>query len=294
MKNFRIFSALLAVVMMLTLLEGCFKKGDNDPWISFRSRTARLAGDWTVDQFNAKYSKKLASGENRNITLNQSGTSFKEIIEYLQMSAETQDSLKAGQDTTITWKGKMVNRKWRIDKNHSFEFVYEYKLVKTASKNYEEGSVTEGIFAPTNKAFMLDSTLIRNYTVEYSGHWAFLGGGDGYKNKERVTFNIEKQIYTSNISTTYTYDAEDDDDSYPNPIDTSFTVSSLTIQNNKYSSGEKSIVWDIDKLKNKEITLIRAIDQVNAVSSGKTDSTNATGKKLNTVRGNERYELVQD
>ena len=109
MKNFRIVGVLLILVMMTTLLEGCFRKGENDPFISFSSRKSRMSGVWNITEFTGDYLLKLNSGENRKILLKQSGASISETTEYINMSTETQDSLKAGQDTIIEWKGKIID-----------------------------------------------------------------------------------------------------------------------------------------------------------------------------------------
>ncbi len=267
MKKFRIIGLLLLVVMMSTLLEGCFRKGENDPFISFRSRKARMSGVWTITQFTGDYLKKLNSGENRTILLAQNGTTISETTDYIGMSSATQDSLQAGQDTTIEWKGKMIDSYYDIREDGTFDFAYEYVLEKTHSKNYENGnpdSVPPFFPAFPGKPYNLDSTMKRNYRTEYRGRWNFLDDVDGYKNRERVIFEIENATYITNYSVTYVLDAEDDDGKWSqgDPVDTTFSSQSLESVSHKYANGERSILWELDKLKNLEITMTRNLDHI--------------------------------
>lgn len=267
MKKFRIIGLLLLVVVMSTLLEGCFRKGENDPFISFRSRKARMSGVWTITQFTGDYLEKLNSGENRKIILAQTGTTISETTDYIGMSQATQDSLQAGQDTTIEWKGKMIDSYYDIREDGTFDFAYEYILEKTHSKTYENGNanpITPFFPAFPGKPFNIDSTMKRNYRTEYKGRWNFLDDVDGYKNRERVIFEIENATYITNYSVTYVLDAEDDDGRWDqgDPVDTTFSSQSLESVNHKYANGELSILWELDKLKNLEVTMMRELDHI--------------------------------
>ena len=54
MKNlFKLF-ALASIVLAITFTTSSCKKGENDPGISFRSRTSRLSGEWTLSTMNYK------------------------------------------------------------------------------------------------------------------------------------------------------------------------------------------------------------------------------------------------
>lgn len=44
----------LSTLLMGSLFMGC-KKGENDPFISLRSRDARLEGEWTLSKMDAKF-----------------------------------------------------------------------------------------------------------------------------------------------------------------------------------------------------------------------------------------------
>ncbi len=291
MKNRRAFVLLLVAIMTATLFEGCFKKGDEDPFISLRSRKARITNKWKVSSFDGNYLIKLNSGENRLVDLKQTDSKIVETIEYTKMSSETQDSLSAGQDTTIAWNGKIIEAYYDIKKDGSFEFVYEYSLEKTHRKEYLENGYNNSIgsFWPPfpGQNFTVDSVMKRNYRTVYKGRWNFLYNEDGYKNKERIIFEIEDAVNITNLSTTYIFDAEDDDGVFPsNPVDTTFSRQSLESVSNKYANGERSVLWEINKLRGKEVTLSRVLDHIY------THALTGTEGYKKVRRGSESTELV--
>jgi hypothetical protein len=57
----KILFALLLIPALFLLPSSC-KKGDNDPFISFRSRKARIANDWTCKSLNAQLTFSEPSG----------------------------------------------------------------------------------------------------------------------------------------------------------------------------------------------------------------------------------------
>jgi hypothetical protein len=286
MKKYRIVALLLTVVVMSTLLEGCMRKGDNDPFVSFKSRKARMTGVWDITAFTGNYLEKLNSGENRQILLQQTNTSMSETTDYIKMSEATQDSLGAGQDTSIEWTGKIIEAFYDIRKDGTFDFAYEYYLDVTHTKTLSEGSSTIGIFAPTSNPFTIDSTLTRTYRTEYRGRWNFLDDVDGYQKKERVIFEIENATYLINYSTTFVYDFEDDD--LEDEGDTTYSTQSFESVSHKYANGEYSILWEIDKLKNLEITLKRELDHIYTHAL-----TGTEGYKF-ARKGDELIELIQE
>ncbi len=48
MKKFTNYAMLAMFILSLTSLVSCSKKGEDDPFLSFKSRDTRLAGDWTL------------------------------------------------------------------------------------------------------------------------------------------------------------------------------------------------------------------------------------------------------
>jgi hypothetical protein len=286
MKKYKIVALLLTVVVMSTLFEGCTRKGEEDPFISLRSRKARMTGLWTVSSFTGNYKEELNTGERRSIEMKHTGKTVSETTEYIKMSEATQDSLKAGQDTTITWDGKIVEANYDIRKDGTFNFIYVYELEVTHSKTLSEGSSSIGIFAPTPNPFRIDSTLTRRYKTEYRGRWNFLDDIDGYKKHERIIFEVENATYQTNESTTFVYDFEDDDLAVE--TDTTFSTQSVEVTTHKYANGEHSIVWEVLMLKNKEAKFRRDLDYIYTyVYRGELGDNYAK-------KGDELVELVQE
>jgi hypothetical protein len=50
------FSTLLLITFIAAFLSGCLKKGEDDPLISFRTRKARVVGNWTMTSGKRSYS----------------------------------------------------------------------------------------------------------------------------------------------------------------------------------------------------------------------------------------------
>ena len=277
---------------MSTLLEGCLGKGDNDPFLSFSTRTSRMSNLWDVTKFNGDYHLKLNSGENRIITFRQSGLSVSETTDYIKMSEATQDSLQAGQDTTIEWKGKLLEAFYDIRDDGTFDFAYEYVLEKTHSKKYEDGNpnpITPFFPAYPGKPFTMDSIMTRNYRTEYRGRWNFLDKIDGWKDDQRIVFEIESASLVTNYSVTYVCDADDDDGTWANndPVDTTFSSQSLESVYEKFANGENNDVWEIDGLNGSSVTMKRPLDYIFTHAL-----TGLEGYK-STKKGSELFELEE-
>jgi hypothetical protein len=292
MKKYRIVGLLVIVALMSTLLAGCFAKGENDPWMSFSSRKKRMSNNWNIVKFEGKYLRKLNCGENRKIDLLQSGSSVSETTQYITMCEDTQDSLQAGQDTTIEWKGKLDEAFYNINEDGTFTFVYEYTLSKTHSKYYENGNPDSihPFFPPyPGKPFTIDSTMKRNYRTEYKGRWNFLNDIDGWEEDERVIFEIESSAFIINYAVTYVCDAEDDDGRWENqdPVDTTFSSQSLESITQKFANAEYNEVWAIDGLNGEAVTMTRPLDHVYTHAE-----TGFDGFK-ETKSGSELYELEE-
>ncbi len=65
----RAISFIIISVIMLTGLNSCFKKGENDPFVSLLTRKARLKGDW-----------QLSNMESKVTTTNSTGTSVETAV----------------------------------------------------------------------------------------------------------------------------------------------------------------------------------------------------------------------
>lgn len=183
MKNFGKL-ALAAAIILPAVLVSC-KKGENDPFLSLRSRKARVVGEWTVSK-----------GEGTDV--NTSTTQF------------------AGTTTTTT------TNNWTYDGASLSEV--KTTVVTTTSPASSNSSTTTDLTAETmTHSFEKDgawkSVQVVTYsngdtrTVTSTGRWNFTGGVGEVKNKEQIVVVTEKMEVsdfdksnntTSNTVTEYT------------------------------------------------------------------------------------------
>ena len=65
---------LLILTVILANLAGC-KKGENDPFLSFRSRDGRIIGEWTISNYN--YSETQKNGNTTtNVEVTYAGSTY--------------------------------------------------------------------------------------------------------------------------------------------------------------------------------------------------------------------------
>jgi len=274
MKRYVKILFLLGIISTTIVMESCFKKGPNDPFISFRSRKARMTGDWiiksyllqtTTDYINgAKYTYKLASTDG-NI-------------------AETQgfDNYPGQKDTGWTWSGTILtDRTFSFDKYGKVTYKFHYKISYFKEDEAEMPSWTN----PDNGvSYWVDTTWSYERKYYNTGTWNFLNNIDDYKSKERISIMWEhtefEEIY--NIKTVKR--AEDSD------INPDIQENSSYRQNKSdyFYNGENTQVWILDKLKNKEAMIYRYIDNNHSENAGDAETANTSTK------GYESYELEQE
>lgn len=239
---------LLFAFIGLSTLTGCLKKGDEDPFISLRSRKARVIGKWTIKDYNLSYTDIFVDGTKEKYDLLFSGSN----------ATLTLESIQTAKDTIITWKGAVVEGTYEFDEDGEMQFYLDYDLKRDST--YRDPDTDD----------QWDYEWSEHSRFDYRGTWNFLDKIDNFKDKERITFVWTTQIATKNynIKTTYT-DPEDPQ----NP-----TVQNQPRQDNstnKHANGEVADVWTITQLRNKEIKLYRQIneDQVSKTDNGVTITT---------------------
>ncbi len=220
-----IYTWLLALmVLSLPFVSGCFKVGDEDPFVSLRTRKARMIGDWTVKNYTLKYTEIFATGTKKITELTFSGSSVTKTVEWQQTA----------KDTIIEWKGEITEASYEFDDDGEMEFYLDYEIERDSSAVDEE----------TEESW--DFTWTEHYRLDYKGTWNFLDKIDNYKNKERITFVWTTFINTENYNfQTIYYEPEGAE-----------TVSNQPRQDNstqKFANGEVSDVWKIVQLRKKEI-----------------------------------------
>lgn len=138
----------VAIAIVALFIFGC-KKGENDPFLSLKSRKARLCQEWVLESGEAKYQSKATgqiSGSNLDLTEIKDGV--------LTMTVYHNDSL------TDVITGKF---------EQTIVFNKDYTYERHEISHYENGQL--------------------QYDEITRGSWAFLGKSkdEDYKNKERIT-----------------------------------------------------------------------------------------------------------
>lgn len=199
------------------------KKGPNDPALSFSSRKARLANEWIVASYY-EYWKDTDGNDSDEQTTEYDGTNVTSTWTSVSSGVTT-----SGTDATVV----TVNTfEYIINKDGTWEMTMDVTSVDT-----DEPWAGTTIVSTTSEV----STA--------SGTWAWIGKessddeNQDYKKKERVLMNT---LASTNVSQTTTVTTV-------GGVSTTNTGDTYT-SNYTYESGENSDIWDIDKLKGKEMT----------------------------------------
>jgi len=160
----KIFSSVLVVMILSTVTITSCKKGENDPFISLKSRTARLSGEW-----------KLTSG------------TVKETVTSGSSTTTTTDTYTDALRTEVEVAGSVTT-------THIYNYTQEMTFEKTghySSTTVETQTSFDGTAIPTN----FQSTV----TSVEEGHWAFLGKNKDteLKKKEGVAINPHSSTTTT-------------------------------------------------------------------------------------------------
>lgn len=226
MKTFKkIMVVAIIVTFAIPVFNGC-KKGDGDPWISFRSRKTRVVGQWTICQWKEEIkSTKTSSIDTTYVE------SSKTEINGSNVTITASEMQETYYDTTGYNIGQSGNATATLIfyNDGTFLMTFTYKNLNASYANLNSNQRESYVYSQTR---------------ETSGTWDFLSGYEQeYKNKERIILNTLK--FTSNFNLTTSYgDVE--------------TGSST----HTYLSGERSEIWHIYSLKNKEIVIDANINNV--------------------------------
>ena len=248
MNTKKLLGYAVAIIMLALpiVFSGC-KTGPEDPWLTFRSRKARLCGTWTVSSLNSEIKRTENNISTITVTTVE-GDSWKQVITILNS------------DSTRTLPGKIVkdpgqnegSYTFSFDKNGVAKMVYKYEFDEDQSGEDDDVSVVHRT----------------EVTEEMSGTWEFLGGIDNeYKDKERIAFIIEEQKITTKLSEIVSSDDDEGGASLPRTIST-------TVSSDRYAKGEMSIVYDLIELKSKEVKLYQKINRFHLSAQNATSESN--------------------
>lgn len=226
MKNGKsTFIIILSIIMVLPFINGCLKKGSDDPFVSIYTRKARIVGEWTIETYFSDVKTTVGEDDsNQTRTVLQiDGLNWDETFYIL------------GTDSIRETEGTILQYKYKFDKNGYFQSIYEYEIVE--SKYDEEEDV--------------DTTITTTSKHEFNGTWNFLGGIDDYQNKERLALVITEEKVLDLISK---YIVSEDEEGAGSTI---FTSEATT---RRFANGEMSTIWTLRSLKNKEILMNQNIN----------------------------------
>ena len=202
MKNMKKLIILsLAAIALMANLSSC-KKGENDPFLSLKSRKARVVGEWTVTKeegTSQDISKISFGGVTVTTTTNETSTYNGTLFT----------------STSVTTSSAGGNP---LENTYNDVYTQSYTFEKDGSFSLE--TVYTG----------------QNYTEKIEGTWAFVGKSKTaeLKNKEAIALSVTKYSDIDNGVTT-TYSATGFDDSIIIAIDRLKNKEMVFIQESTYS-----------------------------------------------------------
>ena len=151
-------SKLLLFIMLVSIIFASCKKGEDDPFLSLRTRTNRLAGDWELTGLNITYNE-ISSSYNH--------TSYTTFSNGLFISTEDYGTYTE----TDTMK---INYNFKIEKSGFFTQTYS----SDSDSGYREGNwmwlnKNKELDLKNKEAFIISVTkeISDNYTDNYSGKY---------------------------------------------------------------------------------------------------------------------------
>lgn len=210
----------VAAAGLLATMPSC-KKGENDPGLSLKSRKARLAGEYTISEWESSTTVTEADGdvmENMTKITGAAGT-------------ETITDKEVGESPVALTKNITVQKgEYSFTKDGTWE-----RTINTTAKWTEKG---DGVVIDK-----IDHTVVT--TLTESGTWSFLGGQPAdFKNKERVALDVLKTNSTSERTRVAKLVVGG----------TSTETTGVLTTNNTNAPGDRTEVIELDMLKNKEMT----------------------------------------
>ena len=234
MNTKKLLGYAVAIIMLALpiVFSGC-KVGKDDPFLTFKSRKARVCGTWTVTNLRSEIVRKQNNVSTETKTTVE-GDTWKQVISIL------------GTDSVRTLNGKITKEPNQNEGSYFFYFDGNGKATMTYKYEYEEDLSGEDDDVSTVRQIKV--------TEEMTGTWNFLDGIDEYKDKERLAFVIEDQK-----TTTYEYESitsDDDEGGIALP-----RLISTNVVNDRYANGEMSTVYAIVELRSKEMKFHQNINR---------------------------------
>ncbi|SRR6056297_2692217 len=219
----------LLSVIVFPLLTGCFGVGEDDPFISLRTRKARLVGEWDINTYKKDVIQNIDDVERIKVVTTVDGEDYEKVKTWLGTE----------RDTVI--EAVVLDYEIMFDKNGYFDYLFEYEISVEI----------------TNQATLQTTRITETIKNEMNGTWNFLAGIDDYSNKERLSLVI---LDETNSHVTVTQISSEDQQGEPEET----TEREVIV--NSYANGEMSTIWEIDMLKYQEVNLYQDINTVSVVT----------------------------
>ncbi|PLX03121.1 MAG: hypothetical protein C0594_10950 [Marinilabiliales bacterium] len=281
----KLLSIALCVALAIPFFNSC-KKGEEDPFLSLKSRKGRLAGEWTVTTYD-ETSKSTSTYED---DANNDGELIKSVSE--ETVSFDGSSISMTGKTTRTYDGQGYNGKTSEVSEYSATgatYTETSTTVNSSGTTTETNTGTYTSSATMTYTFEKDGTFTakrtfnqstaytRNETAydytntnedateeEITGTWSFLGGNksEEYADKERIAlwFNETKTKETNKEIDDYTdkdandwWNYNDDDETYESTDNGTYTSDDT----------EPDEIWQIVMLKSKEMKVISSYNTTN-------------------------------
>lgn len=240
--------SLLTLALIVLTFKSC-KKGEDDPSLSLRSRTARVAGEWKVSVKDMKTSTTTIDFLGTTTT----GTNS----EVLNGTTLTVESVSNGSTSTQVTEYTLT---YTFDK----EGVYTSK----ANEIETEKDTVEFYNPQSGNDEDYSKTTLTTVSTEESGTWNFLSGVGAAENKESINFS-QKEIKVKTV-VDITYTAITPGAPAKSSVNDTISSSSTCSMCNQ--------VWKIRQLKNKEMVIQGEINNSNSnISSSFSSSTETKG-----------------
>jgi hypothetical protein len=281
MKNKNLFSLAAAGLMLAVGLQfsGC-KKGEEDPFLSLRSRKARITGEWTVTAATESYTYStvydndpLVDNElvmrDGSSTSNFDGTGFN----IMETWTNTYDGTGFNDESTyeLNASGSAFEESYttRYTDNTSFTSTEEGDYSSGGSMTYTFNS--DGTFtasqtrtraysnSETDAGYDYTYTSTETEEMTISGTWSFIDGNksDEFEDKERIAlwYKSGTSVYATEVERDYT-DTDASDFWNYNLWDETTSESS----NDEFTASDTDPdeTWEIVMLKNNTIEAKRS------------------------------------
>ncbi|MDO9000443.1 MAG: hypothetical protein Q7W45_11805 [Bacteroidota bacterium] len=184
---------LILLVAILTNFSSCLKKGEDDPLISFRTRKARVVGDWAVKSGLLVFSNISGnSSDIENVTITGNSYSYVGTSTYNNTS-------------NINSFSGSFSYKFKFDKDGSFKLTQS--IDGDLSTTTGQWNFTSGIGKLKNKEQLIlnFSTVVNSsiFKTSYTGNKIFMTFNvRELRNKKMVIYSEDTSVGSGTTNTT--------------------------------------------------------------------------------------------